>query len=145
MNRVISPNAMEQRRSRRRRGQALVELAILLPVLLLLLVLAIDFGRVFFTYIGVGNAAREGAAYAAMNPGDDVGTRTQAEAEIGDPVITVEPTCDPSCTSSTGMDASGHHTVTVTVTTTFDFLTPLMNGLSGGGLQISQSATAVIP
>ncbi|HET6732753.1 TadE/TadG family type IV pilus assembly protein [Mycobacterium sp.] len=52
----------------RTRGQALVEFAIVLPVLLLLFVLAVDFGRVFFQWVGVSNASRIGANYAARNP-----------------------------------------------------------------------------
>src|SRR5688500_18506991 len=47
------------------RGQALVETALLLPVLALLLVLAIDFGRVFFGWVALQNAARVGADFAA--------------------------------------------------------------------------------
>ena len=47
------------------RGQALVEFALVLPVMLLLLLLAVDFGRLFFTYIAVNNAAREATSYAA--------------------------------------------------------------------------------
>jgi len=42
------------------RGQAVVEFAIVLPVMVLLLVFAIDFGRVLFSWIEVMNAAREG-------------------------------------------------------------------------------------
>ena len=39
------------------RGQALVEMAIILPVLVLLLLLAVDFGRVFFGWIALNNAS----------------------------------------------------------------------------------------
>src|SRR5687767_5120376 len=47
------------------RGQALVETALLLPVLALLLVIALDFGRVFFGWVALQNAARVGADFAA--------------------------------------------------------------------------------
>ena len=47
------------------RGQALVETALLLPILALLLVMAIDFGRVFFGWVALQNAARVGADFAA--------------------------------------------------------------------------------
>jgi hypothetical protein len=50
------------------RGQALVEFAIVLPLLALLLVMAIDFGRVFFGWVSVTNASRVAANYAAMYP-----------------------------------------------------------------------------
>ncbi len=50
---------------RRRRGQGLVELAVVLPLLLLILLGAIDLGRVFFAYAAISNAAYEAARQAA--------------------------------------------------------------------------------
>jgi hypothetical protein len=49
------------------RGQALVEFAIILPVLALLLVMALDFGRVFFGWIGLQTGVRAAADFAASN------------------------------------------------------------------------------
>jgi Flp pilus assembly protein TadG len=46
----------------------MVEFALVLPILLMLLVLAVDFGRVFFQWVGVSNASRIAANYAARNP-----------------------------------------------------------------------------
>jgi hypothetical protein len=45
-----------------------VELALLLPLLLVLLLGTIDFGRAFFGWVAVTNAARVGANYAATHP-----------------------------------------------------------------------------
>lgn len=50
------------------RGQALVEFAIILPILALLLLLAVDFGRVFFGWVALNNATRIAANEAALNP-----------------------------------------------------------------------------
>jgi Flp pilus assembly protein TadG len=47
------------------RGQSYVELAFALPVLVLILVVAADFGRLFYTYVEVINAARAGAQYGS--------------------------------------------------------------------------------
>jgi len=47
------------------RGQALVEMAIILPLLVLLLVMAVDAGRLFFGWVALHNASRIGADYAA--------------------------------------------------------------------------------
>jgi hypothetical protein len=44
-----------------------VELALILPIFLLLLVGAAEFARLAYASIEVGNAARAGAAYAAQN------------------------------------------------------------------------------
>lgn len=65
----------------RSRGQAMVEFALILPVLVLLLVLAIDFGRVFFGYVALNNAARIAANAAALEPDAWDGTGTTAEQD----------------------------------------------------------------
>lgn len=51
-------------RKARRRAQAVVELAVAAPLLALMLFGLVDFGRAFFQYIAVVEAAREGARYA---------------------------------------------------------------------------------
>ena len=52
---------------RRARGQALVEIALALPVFLLLLFGLFDIGRLVFIYVGLTNSAREGARLAIVN------------------------------------------------------------------------------
>lgn len=47
-------------------GQALVEFTLILPIFLLLLFAIVDFGRGFYTWLLVTNAAREGARVAAV-------------------------------------------------------------------------------
>ncbi len=68
-------------RGRRQRGQNLVELALLMPILLWFCLGLVDFGRVFYTQIGLTNAAREGARYAAARaPACDQTTQTTIKA-----------------------------------------------------------------
>src|SRR5579883_2288378 len=52
---------------RRRCGQSLVELALTLPVLILLLVVALDFTRMFNISMEITDAARAGAQWGAQN------------------------------------------------------------------------------
>jgi Flp pilus assembly protein TadG len=52
---------------RRHRGQALVEFALLFPILVLILLGIFDLGRAVFAYNTIGGAAREGARVAAVN------------------------------------------------------------------------------
>jgi Flp pilus assembly pilin Flp len=61
---------LSARFNRDSQGQALVEFALVLPLLLLLLVAIIDFGRALYVYSEVSNAAREAVRYAAVNAGD---------------------------------------------------------------------------
>jgi Flp pilus assembly protein TadG len=62
-------------------GQALVELGLILPVLLLLLIGVIEIGRYAYIGILIGNAARAGAAFGAQSipqSGDTVGISAAA-------------------------------------------------------------------
>lgn len=70
---------MHKRTARHRstQGQSLVELAIVLPVLLLLLMGILQLGFLLFTQVGLTNAAREAARNAASIP---VATTGQASA-----------------------------------------------------------------
>lgn len=69
----MEKNKMGARRAQFRAegGQSLVETALMLPILLLLLVGIVDFGRAFYAYIAVTNAAREGARYAVEHSTTD--------------------------------------------------------------------------
>ncbi len=49
------------------KGQAMVEFALVLPVLLVLLCGIIDFGWLYYNQITLNNAAREGARYAVIH------------------------------------------------------------------------------
>jgi len=52
------------------RGQGLVELALVIPVLVIIVVGALDLGRVFFSVITVTNVSREGARYLILHTDD---------------------------------------------------------------------------
>jgi Flp pilus assembly protein TadG len=49
-------------------GQGLVEFALILPLLLLVLLGIVEFGRIFFIYSNLFNAAREGARFGITSP-----------------------------------------------------------------------------
>jgi Flp pilus assembly protein TadG len=58
--------SLSRRKHGRQSGQALVELAFILPVLLLLALGVIEIGRYAYISILVGNAAHAGALYASL-------------------------------------------------------------------------------
>jgi len=58
----------KHRHTRNERGQSLVELAITLPILILLLLGTLDFGMAIFSYSMLRDAAQEGAFYGSFNP-----------------------------------------------------------------------------
>lgn len=53
-----------------KKGQAIVELAIILPFLLLLIIGMVDCGRVMNAYLVTTNASREGARQASVGKND---------------------------------------------------------------------------
>jgi Flp pilus assembly protein TadG len=70
LRRKNSPAAMLKRMNlRRQSGQALVEMAFVVPLLLLLALGVIEVGRYAYIAILVGNAARAGADYGAQSKG----------------------------------------------------------------------------
>lgn len=60
------------KRSNRRRsaryGAAALELALVLPLLITLVLAAVDLGRFAYSYIAITNAARTAAGFASVNP-----------------------------------------------------------------------------
>jgi Flp pilus assembly protein TadG len=58
----------KHRSNQSERGQSLIELAITLPILILLLLGTLDFGMAIFSYSMLRDAAQEGAFYGSFNP-----------------------------------------------------------------------------
>ena len=143
------------RQPRKSRGQALVEFALLAPLMLLLVAVGVDAGRLFFTWIEVVNSAREGAAYAAGNPTDTSGITVKSTQEAnaqrqgGEGVASVVTTCaNPAkvtipCSLAAGGNGTGN-TVTVRVNRPFTFLTPMVSGVVGTTFSIGGSATTAV-
>ncbi len=66
----MNPGSMSKSKHRadNERGQSLAEMAVMTPFLLILIIAAFEFTQAFVAYIGLINAAREGAIYAALHP-----------------------------------------------------------------------------
>lgn len=117
-------SAVGERERRRSGGQALVELALLLPVLTMLLLGGLDLGRAYYFYSGVANASRVGAQYA-MDP--KMGITEEGRAQIKQAIIDeaspyVPLTADRITLSTTSWERG--YELTVTVNYDFHFLTP---------------------
>lgn len=107
------------------KGQSIVEMALLLPVLLLLAVGMVDLGRAFYFQETIANAAREGARFGAINNVTEGAISAQAVAEVGSlPGVsaTALRTSDPGL--------PGKY-VEVTVTYQFALITPLIQNVIG--------------
>ena len=143
------PTMLLRSRSQRpaSRGQAMVEFALVLPVLALLLVMAVDFGRVFFGSVALHNAARIAADRAAQtadawpgSTGEDTTKQEQyvsrTEADLEAINCTYPPIPDPEFP---GGKEDGDPTV-VSLECSFDLITPLAENLLGGPVQLGAQA-----
>ena len=124
---------------RNHHGQSLVEFALILPLLLMLVLGAIDFGRLFYTKIIITNAAREGAYYLVSHTDSanviaDATSAAEAEAQNAG-VTSIAVSFNPS----SGWEANDE--VEVTVTGTVPGL--LVLGLFDGMTQISTISSSV--
>lgn len=108
----------------KRRGSTLVEFALVLPMLLLVSMLLIQYGLILNTTITLTHLAREGARYAAVNPvaanpsgsgrtiDSDIQDNIQAKTTLGTKLTDSEIKVSP--TSSTTRTPGGDITVTIT-------------------------------
>lgn len=105
-----------------RRGAAAVELALLLPVLTLLLVISVDFARLYYHYVTITNCARNGALWMC----DPVAQSTSKYATVDAATRADATNLDPSkltVASNTGIGTDGNPFVEVTVTYQFPLIT----------------------
>lgn len=89
-------------------GQAMVELALLMPIFVLLIVGAAEFGRLAYAAIEVTNAARAGGAYGAQNhitASDNTNIQLAATSD-GSNVTGLTATSSHFCYCSTGGSVS---------------------------------------
>jgi Flp pilus assembly protein TadG len=102
------------------KGQAMVEFALILPILVLILCGIIDFGWIFGNQLLANNAAREAARYTAVHYNDSSTDNDQQTAR--GIVLARAPTLDSPTVNLTHSGDS----VTVTVNTTVEVLTPII-------------------
>ncbi|MDJ0498862.1 MAG: TadE/TadG family type IV pilus assembly protein [Acidimicrobiia bacterium] len=102
------------------RGAVLVEAAILLPLLLMILFVVFDGGRLVFAKIEMTEAVQEGSLWGAYQPSDYAGVRTRVAESLNNPDIfpgDVVVECPP-----------GGDSIRVTLSRDIDLLTPIGSG-----------------
>lgn len=120
------------------RGQNLIEMALLLPVLLLLLAGMVDLGRGFHAYIVITNAAREGARYGSMHPTESADIQQHAINEAAGSGVDL----GPGNVQINAPDPSSGNPIRVTVTYDLSLITGLIAG--GHSIPIQSSAEMII-
>lgn len=148
------------------RGQAVVELALVLPFVLLLTLGVVDVARLFSAYVALTDGVREAALFAGEGNGstkwcaippadviacpagsvghefpnpDNIAYQIQFDAVGLDPArVTMDaPVCVPDPCSGTG-------SVTVIVSYRFSLVTPILSQLFGDGVTVTASTTAKV-
>ena len=108
-------------------GQSLVEFALILPVLMYILLGAVDLGRVFYYQVTITGAAREGVRAASVITNTDADVRNAARNEVSSTIALPDSSIaiNPSPVRYSGQP------VTVTVSYGFVALTPFIDAMVG--------------
>jgi Flp pilus assembly protein TadG len=116
-------------------GAAAVELAMVLPLLLVLVCGIVDLGRLTNLQITISAAAREGARWAALNQSDVAGRVSAAATGVVPPPATAVTPCPAG--SNLGANA------TVVVTSRYTPITPIrsLSSLLGGSFPATVTIT----
>ncbi|HEX5825770.1 MAG TPA: TadE/TadG family type IV pilus assembly protein [Candidatus Limnocylindrales bacterium] len=144
-------------RPRRQRGQSLAEFALILPVLLLLVLMTIDFGRLFYSWITITNSARVAANYAAINPDKLFGPGSEyANLVNGEGFAALGTTCTAvpagvpvpvfadTATDTNATTNNMGDTVTVVLSCNFRIFTPIVSAVVGGSVPMTASSTFTV-
>jgi Flp pilus assembly protein TadG len=134
-----------QAQTRSSRAQALAEFAISLPVLLLILAITVDFGRVYYFDLAIRDASFAAARYAGMNPFDDPGIKGAAINAAPSGVLSISSVTitAPVVTGCDGSRVSGCP-MRISVSYVFSPITPLITSLTGAGITLSRTQTDII-
>ncbi|MBI2782075.1 MAG: pilus assembly protein [Chloroflexi bacterium] len=129
------------------RGQSVVEFAISAPVVLLMVLFGIDFGRVFLGWVTLNNAVREAANFAAINPTGWTSPGNPAVQAEFRRLITTEaaninctlPGTLPDPTFPNGAEIGSP--AVVAITCQFSLITPLISAILGSPIDVSASSS----
>lgn len=148
----------KRRSVRSERGQSLVELAISLPVLILLLLGTVDFGMAIFSSSILRDAAQEGAFYGSFNPTNkaEIENRTRNISPRGDQEVFSSPvnlrdktrvqvTVKAIGAACQGITKGVANSIQVSVTYRYPILMPFAGQVIGNGtIPLTGTATNVI-
>jgi len=136
--------SLKTRRSER--GQSLVEFTLVLPLILILLAVSVDMGRLFMGWVGLNNAVRIAANYAGAKPtgpfvaGSEYDLTVRRDTTTSNcplPAGTLPP---PVFNPNTSVGSQA----TVELTCTFRLLTPVLGSIIGDQLQLSAKSVFIV-
>lgn len=125
------------RSHRSRRGQSLVEMALVLPIFLVILVGLFDFGRAIYASNAIGNAARAANRVAIVDQNETMIREAAVHEAVGVGLAPDDVTITYSCTHQIVICNA-----TVSVSSNYLAATPLIHTLVG---PLSLSASSEMP
>lgn len=131
---------MRIRRFRREDGQAMVEFALILPLLVLLLCGIIDFGWIFGNQITMNNASREAARFMAINY--DSTKPLEDNETVAEGIMQARLTTMDDANLSVTLSVSGE-VVMVSASYPLPILTPLLSTILGDDTITIDSSTSM--
>ena len=143
----LSVPRLRRRRRSRSLGQSLAEVAVTLPVVILILLISLDFGRVFLGWVNLNNAVRVAANFAAQYPDawDAVNPNPAQQAQYA--ALVANDAAAINCTLPSPLPApnfpSGRsigNPATVSITCQFQLITPIIGNIVGNPLSVSAGA-----
>lgn len=113
-------------------GQALVEFAIILPILILIIMGILQFGMMLNTYLTIENASREGARTGIVGSSD---------AEIKNLITDISPTLDSRDLTVTitpqGASRQSGTTLTVKVSYNYKLTVPIISSIFNNAIVLN--------
>lgn len=103
---------------KKRKGQSMVEFALVLPILIVLLVGIFEFGMIFNAFLQINHASREGARTGALRGDNDAIKLSVEEATTLDPLlmnVIIFPTSETSRTRGTSVEVKVEYDYQVVV------------------------------
>lgn len=119
-----------------KKGQAMVEMALMIPILLLLVLAIVEFGLIFNHQFVIQNACRESARALSLGANDDQATER---------IFEVAPQLEANRTTVMIIPAASNRkrgtSVTVTVTYQYQMMIPFLSQWLDGLIVLSEQTT----
>ncbi|MGB3367148.1 MAG: TadE/TadG family type IV pilus assembly protein [Acidaminobacteraceae bacterium] len=126
-------------RIKNKKGQSIVEMALILPIIMLLFMGILDFGRIMNSQIQISSASRSGARLAAIGKSDSdiinmisISTNTLKPANL---IVTITPN---------QAARSSEDIVTVLVEYDIQVLTPGVSLITGNPYRLSSDTSMIV-
>ncbi|MHB1043539.1 MAG: TadE family protein [Eubacteriales bacterium] len=125
-----------------KRGQALVELALVLPLLILMIMGIMEFGRIFHSYLLITNAAREGARLGVVHEPDSVILTRVKDMAVSLNLTDSQISITPAETNAMGEPLRVRGVpLTVKVDYNMELITPMLDNIVPNPIPLSASST----